>query len=205
MTSGIYEILNTVNGKRYIGSAQSFPRRQREHTNRLRAGNHHNARLQNAWNKYSESAFVFALLFECAVSELVQYEQAAMDHLQPEYNLSPTAGSPLGVKHSPAVCEAKRQRALGRVMSVEARAAIGRSKLGKKRKPFSDEWKQKMGLSRLGKKRKPYGLQTTEQRLAKSLALRGKKKPLFSAAHRAKMSANALANPRPRGEDGRFA
>lgn len=99
--SGIYEIVNLANGKRYIGSAKSFARRWAVHRCNLRKGKHHSAYLQSAWNKYGEANFEFRILNTCDVSELVAAEQEAIDTIRPEYNMSPTAGSTIGVEFSP--------------------------------------------------------------------------------------------------------
>jgi group I intron endonuclease len=58
----IYQITNMVNGKYYIGSAGSFERRQWQHKYYLKRNTHKNPRLQAAWNKYGEEAFVFEVL-----------------------------------------------------------------------------------------------------------------------------------------------
>src|SRR3990167_10246615 len=56
--SGTYMILNNISGTRYIGSAaRSVSQRWQEHRYALRRGFHRNPYLQNAWNKYGESAF----------------------------------------------------------------------------------------------------------------------------------------------------
>ena len=59
MKMGIYKIINIVNNKFYVGSAVNFSRRKTRHFSELRNGKHNNAKLQNAWNKYGESAFLF--------------------------------------------------------------------------------------------------------------------------------------------------
>ena len=64
MARGIYKIINLINNKFYVGSAEIFARRKRIHWWRLRRGDHSNAKLQAAWNKYGESAFVFAVVEE---------------------------------------------------------------------------------------------------------------------------------------------
>jgi group I intron endonuclease len=58
----IYRITNMLNNKYYIGSAQSFERRSWQHKYDLKKGVHKNPRLQAAWNKYGEDAFVFEVL-----------------------------------------------------------------------------------------------------------------------------------------------
>jgi group I intron endonuclease len=55
----IYKIVNTVNGKFYVGSTTNTRERFRTHRNRLRRNRHHAPHLQAAWNKYGEAAFVF--------------------------------------------------------------------------------------------------------------------------------------------------
>jgi group I intron endonuclease len=64
MARGIYKIINVVNNKFYVGSAVSFSRRRARHFSELRNGRHNNGRLQNAWNKYGESAFIFVVVEE---------------------------------------------------------------------------------------------------------------------------------------------
>lgn len=45
--SGVYQIYNTINGKRYIGSSIHIEQRFKEHLRNLRANKHANAHLQN--------------------------------------------------------------------------------------------------------------------------------------------------------------
>jgi predicted GIY-YIG superfamily endonuclease len=39
-TSGVYAIVNTLNGKKYVGSTKCFKERFAEHRSQLRKGNH---------------------------------------------------------------------------------------------------------------------------------------------------------------------
>lgn len=64
MGMGIYKIINVVNNKFYVGSAVNFSRRKTRHFSELRTNKHNNSKLQNAWNKYGEQAFVFAIVEE---------------------------------------------------------------------------------------------------------------------------------------------
>jgi group I intron endonuclease len=95
---GVYEIVNTVNGKRYIGSSVNINRRWGGHRNDLDKGNHRNSHLQHAWNKYGKDCFTFTILECCDRNVLTNREQFYLDTILPEYNIYPNAGSSLGVK-----------------------------------------------------------------------------------------------------------
>jgi group I intron endonuclease len=93
--SGIYEIVNLVNGKRYIGSAVVFKARWYTHRRELRAGTHHARKLQGAWNKSGESEFVFRILeIVDDRDDLLAWEQAyfEIEGEKPEYNSRLFAG-----------------------------------------------------------------------------------------------------------------
>lgn len=59
MSYFIYEILNTVNGKRYIGCTKNTEKRFSQHRRALEANNHWNPYLQNAYNKYGGNNFQY--------------------------------------------------------------------------------------------------------------------------------------------------
>lgn len=103
--SGVYQIRNVVSGGVYIGSSQDIPRRWRKHREALRRGAHGNSRLQRAWDKYGENAFVFEVLLACPPNNLLTQEQMYIDSgmCGQCYNLAPIAGAPMrGRKHSAA-------------------------------------------------------------------------------------------------------
>lgn len=60
--SGIYEIVNLENGKRYIGSAQNILRRWKHHRFLLANGRHCSRYMQASWKKYGEDKFEFRVL-----------------------------------------------------------------------------------------------------------------------------------------------
>jgi group I intron endonuclease len=62
MNQGIYIILNTENGKFYLGSAVNIHARWNHHRGQLRRGVHENRHLQSAWTKYGEAAFHFEIV-----------------------------------------------------------------------------------------------------------------------------------------------
>lgn len=71
---GIYEIVNVVNNKRYIGLSTNVYERWRQHINALTSNTHHNAHLQSAWNKYKQDNFRFNILEQCAKESLPDRE-----------------------------------------------------------------------------------------------------------------------------------
>lgn len=65
---GIYAILNTANGKIYVGQTkdrEGFCGRFEEHRLKLRQRAHYNNYLQNSYNKYGEEVFRFRILEIC--------------------------------------------------------------------------------------------------------------------------------------------
>jgi len=84
--SGIYCILNTVNGKFYIGSTTNLWRRYKNHFNDLSKNQHHSVYLQRAFNKYGNEAFEFHVLEVVEKEEgIYLIEQKYLDFLKP-YN-----------------------------------------------------------------------------------------------------------------------
>lgn len=151
-TTGIYEIKNTVNGKRYVGSAVDFGNRWRQHARYLARGNHHSIALQRAWRHYGQSAFQFNKLLICSKDNLIMYEQACMDALNPEYNCAPKAGSCLGVKHTPEFCKALGDRKRGQKHSEETKRLISEKIKAIGGRPHTEESRRSMSAAQKGKK-----------------------------------------------------
>lgn len=104
LETGVYCILNRVNGRRYIGSAaRSFKARWGVHKSELKSGRHCNTHLKRAWDKYGEGAFEFLVIERCAPDKCIEREQYWINFylsssLESVYNLCPTAGSHLGLR-----------------------------------------------------------------------------------------------------------
>lgn len=100
----IYKIENLVNGKVYVGQTiQDFNKRKYAHLYELRAGKKGNRKLQNAWNKYGESNFVFSVIVECEVQELNNLEVAYIslyDGYNNGYNLTTGGQKNFNYAHS---------------------------------------------------------------------------------------------------------
>lgn len=161
--SGIYEIVNLVNGKRYVGSAVDFPKRWAEHRRDLDRSRHHSRPLQRAWIKYGGDTFVFRIIARCDRAELIYREQREFDRLPPEYNCCKKAGSTLGLRHSDEsrakMSAAQRARYAagkegnnkGRKYSREICERMAAPKRGKKRGPMPEEVKRKLSEAKRGK------------------------------------------------------
>lgn len=141
--SGIYEIVNLVNGKRYVGSALNFRQRWHGHRHRLRNDKHHSAHLQSAWRKYGEEAFTFRILERCEREVLLAREQFHIDQ-GCDYNKSPTAGSPLGVKHTDETRERMSRSRRGQPKSEQHVAEMAH---GAKRQWADPEVRAKMSAA----------------------------------------------------------
>ncbi len=130
--SGIYQILNTINGHRYIGSAVNMWLRKNSHWSELRRGVHRNGHLQHAWNLYGRGIFVFSVLEYVADRErLLEREQYYLDALDPEYNILKRAGSMLGYKASPLTRARVSAAMKRRVMTEEHRQHLSEAGTGK--------------------------------------------------------------------------
>ena len=198
--SGIYAIINTQNGKMYIGSAVNFGTRWRRHRYELVRGIHHSVVLQRAWDKYGESALRFEALLLCAREHLLFYEQRCLDGFNPAYNIAPTAGSSLGIvrseefrlkmlgnqrfagiKHTPETKALISTANTGRVRTATVREAMSLARTGK---PQSPELVAKRAAANKGKKRSP--------EFCEEISARFKGVPL-SLKHRAKLSLGQTA------------
>lgn len=136
--SGIYKILNTLNGKFYIGSAVNFKMRFRVHKNELNRNCHTNRHLQFAWNKYGSGIFKFEIIEYCEKEKLLEHEQYWIDLTnccddKIGYNLSPVAGSQLGFKHSEET--KSKYKIIRSNVSLEIREKISKTHTGMKRSP----------------------------------------------------------------------
>jgi group I intron endonuclease len=87
MTRGIYKIINIVNNKFYVGSAVDLKRRKARHFSELRNGKHNNGKLQAAWIKYGEQAFIFVVVEELPLeADLLAAENIWLkEHVGKEY------------------------------------------------------------------------------------------------------------------------
>lgn len=136
--SGIYKIQSIVNGKIYVGSAVNLHNRKKDHFNGLKKNKHGNGYLQNHTNKYGLNDLEFHVIEFCLIENLINREQYHIDtlHLFDEnkkplgFNLSPTAGSNLGVTFSKETCEKISNSQKGKIITPEQRQQTSQTLMG---------------------------------------------------------------------------
>ena len=193
MPSGIYQITNQVNGNRYIGSAVNLARRWAQHRSGLRHGQHDNQHLQRAFDKYGETVFVFSILERVVPENLIEYEQHYLDTLNPEYNMSPVAGSQLGYRHTDGARRKMREAHtgernfnFGKPKSEETKQKLSEALMGHQ---VGRETRRKMSEAKKGERHPNYGKpMSVEQRREISKTLIGH--PVTEETHRKLSEAN---------------
>ena len=152
--TGIYKIVNTINGHKYVGSAVDIGSRWYRHKWNLDRNAHHSQKLQNAWNKYGEEVFEFSVIEECEPIKgiLLGREQFWIDALEANgktgYNIAKVAGSPMfGRKHTKETLE--KISISSKNISPETRKKMSESKKGKVNSP---ETREKISKANKGNK-----------------------------------------------------
>lgn len=202
MKSGIYAIWNSVLDKIYIGQAYNIRKRWKDHRAAFKNSYHSNRYLQAAYDKYEDFELVFYVIEFCDKLKLDELEQYWMDHYKSYdrnlgYNLSPTAGSSVGYKHSEETLANWSKQRKGKKRSEQAKLAIKEG--WKKRKangPVSEETKKKLSESHIGIKRNEEFKINMSKRLMGNNHASGSKRSL---AHMA-----ALAEGRRKASRARF-
>lgn len=129
---GIYKLLNTTNGRFYIGSCRRFKERWKEHVNSLIKQKHNNKFLLNDFNKCGSEAFVFEVVevFEGTREERLAREQFYIDQFhdnqQQCYNLRKIANSSQGSKPKDPLLTRLRNRNAAKMRWV-ANPELGRN------------------------------------------------------------------------------
>lgn len=101
MKSGIYIILNLINGKFYLGSSKNLRKRKLTHFQHLKKNVHHCIHMQRAFNKYGEKPFIFIEMIHC--ENYKEVEQSMLDKVEREhcYNVSSSASGGFLIENHP--------------------------------------------------------------------------------------------------------
>jgi group I intron endonuclease len=196
MNCGVYTI-TAPSGNQYVGSSCNIASRWRRHRKEMKDGTHNNPILLNAYRKYG-NALRFDIFIVCGKADLVTYEQIAIDDLKPRYNISPTAGSVLGIRYPKEVYASRAAAAKLRIVSAETRRLISLATTGLKQTQASCD---KKGASLRKTMATPEvkarmiaaahrRAENIETRAKISNALKGRKKPPRTAEHIEKIAAS---------------
>lgn len=113
---GVYCILNTITGKKYIGSSLNIKARLRSHYSELLHNKHDNSHLQRSYNKYGVEYFIWGVIEFCESHLAVEREQYYLNSFvnwNDLYNNRRIAESNRGVKRGTPSDEIKLKCSLG--------------------------------------------------------------------------------------------
>lgn len=201
---GIYKITNKINNKYYVGSSKNICGKRGRwfwHLHKLNKNKHINKKLQNSWNKYGKSNWLFSIMETVEESKLSEVEQIYLDicktHPEENYNIAYDVSRPMiGYTHSEDVKIKMRERVLGsknpgygKKLSEEhkekLKEAIKEKSSGINHymfgKSLSSEIKNKISISNTGK------LRSTETKEKMSKSLMGR---VFSDVHKLNLKNN---------------
>lgn len=145
--SGVYSISNLATGQIYYGSSVDIERRYKAHCYLLNTGKHPNQKLQRSWSKYGSEQFVFAVVKLVEEERLIECEQDHIDLLfgkDSSFNLSPTAGSTLGYRHSPETKMKISRASKAQDRSGERYEKVSAALTGRNGHPQSQETREKI-------------------------------------------------------------
>jgi group I intron endonuclease len=128
--AGVYALICRITQKYYVGSSIKLGNRLLDYMQPAYLAKRENSPVTRAILKYGLQNFCFIVLETCKPDNVLDLEQSWLDLLKPKYNLSPTAGSTLGVSLS-AETKAKISAAhLGKTLSAETRQLMSETRKG---------------------------------------------------------------------------
>jgi group I intron endonuclease len=175
--SGIYKIVNKIDGKYYVGSSKSIKKRWIEHKRRLINNDHHNDHLQNTFNKHGFDKFDFMIIESVDIKNLKDIEQKYLDIAKTEqdkcYNLNfESTGGDLSEYSKIKISNALK----GRRLSQQTRDKISNSKGGSVYPDDSTYYREyrRLNIDRIKSRDKEYRMRNRDKinekkRLARKL------------------------------------
>lgn len=179
---GIYKIENTINNKVYIGQSTDIDKRWKSHKESLRNNRHSNAHLQDSYNKYGSSIFIYSILEECSERDLTDREQYWIDYyggIDSDQNYNMKGASSAGKLNNDAklkISKALKGKFIGSRNPYygkhHSKEVINKIKLKRSYQIITDEHKHNISLG----VRKAFDTGIPQKNISK--ALKGKKKNL---------------------------
>ena len=130
--SGVYCLVNKVNGHLYIGSSINLASRTRNYLNKafLKSKQNINMPITKALLKYDQSNFCFLILEYVEPVSLTARETFYITHIMPYYNVLKQGYSSLGYKHTEETKKLLSELANNRVHSDKTKGLIARAFIG---------------------------------------------------------------------------
>lgn len=122
-TPGVYALINTVNGKSYIGSSISLYERLQDYYQPAYIASQPKRHINRAIKKYGIESFLIVILEYTDLSDLHASEQAWIDSFKPEYNVLKYVTSLPGYKLTQEHKDSISKAIIGKKQSAERRAA----------------------------------------------------------------------------------
>lgn len=148
--TGVYCLVNNVNGHCYIGSSINISSRMKNYLNNtfLKARQNNNMPIVKALLKYDQSSFSLWIVEYVAAEYLTERETFFIINVIPHYNVLKQGYSSLGYKHTEEIKKLLSKLAVNRVHSYKTKSLIARSLTGENnpfyRKSHSTESKIRM-------------------------------------------------------------
>jgi|ERR1035437_812491 group I intron endonuclease len=142
--SGIYKIINKINGKYYVGYSTHIRSRWQHHKYHLRKNLHYNTHLQRAWNNHGEVNFDFVLIEKVPSELVIKKEQTYLDLAKAEkdkcYNecFDSEGKMALSEDHKKRISLALK----GKTRTAEQRKNMGDARRGEKHYAFGKHLSQ---------------------------------------------------------------
>lgn len=180
--SGIYEIRNLSNNKRYIGSSYNIHKRWLQHRWDLENKKHHSRHLQLSWDRYGSDNFQIFVLEKTGIENLETRERYYVEFYEStngEFGYNETSGgkgcpdrkvaietrekisnSNKGKRHSEISKTRISEAGIGRKHTKETKEKMSSSRRGKpifalRGRPCPEHVKEIVRKTHLGKKRNP--------------------------------------------------
>lgn len=160
-SAGVYALICRANNKFYVGSSINLTNRLLDYMQPAYLAQQTNRPILRAIVKYGIMNYIFVVLETCHVTDTLKREQYWLDLLEPEYNLSPKAGSTLGVTLSEETKAKLRLAHLGNTHTLETRLHMSETRMGSNNSWFgkspTKESRAKMSAAKQGTLNPLYG------------------------------------------------
>lgn len=130
--SGVYCLINKVNGHAYVGSSMNLASRMRNYLNKafLKSKQNANMPITKALLKYDHSNFSLLILEYVELVNLTARETFYITHMIPHYNVLKEGYSSLGYKHTEETKKLLSELAKDRTHSDKTKGLIARAVIG---------------------------------------------------------------------------